>query len=98
MANKKLYLPSEMLPDLDAQDFYHHEVIGFDIEDQNRGNIGTIADIVESNTNPIFKIDHPNGEEVLLPVADEFIVNVDKENQKIIVNCPEGLIDLYLNE
>lgn len=98
MVKKKLFLPMELLPELDTQDFYHHEVIGFKIEDINYGNIGIIADIVESNTNPIFKIDHPKGIEILIPVADDFIQNVDKENHKIIIKCPEGLIDLYLND
>lgn len=98
VVKKKLFLPLELLPELDTQDFYHHEVIGFSIHDQQVGNIGEIADIVESNTNPIFKIEHPGGEEILIPIADEFIVNVDKDQKQIVVNCPEGLIELYLNE
>ena len=98
LVNKKLFLPIELLPDLDTQDFYHHEVIGFSIHDKSYGDIGTIADIVESNTNPIFKIDHPSGDEILIPVADNFIEKVDKNSKTIFVNCPEGLIELYLNE
>ncbi len=98
IVKKKIFLPVVLLPDLDAQDFYHHEVIGFSIEDINYGNIGVISDIVESNTNPIFKIDHPKGMEILIPVADDFIKNVDKDKHKIITSCPEGLIELYINE
>ena len=98
MVKKKLFLPLDFLPDLESQDFYLHEVIGFEIVDRNHGEIGTIADIVESNTNPIFKIDHPNGNEILIPMADDFILNVDKQNRRIEVACPEGLIELYLDE
>jgi 16S rRNA processing protein RimM len=98
IVNKKLFLPLELLPELESQDFYHHEVMGFSIQDKQHGDIGIIADIVESSTNPIFKIDHTSGQEILVPVADNFIEKVDKQAKRIFVNCPEGLIELYLNE
>ncbi|MBL4705172.1 MAG: 16S rRNA processing protein RimM [Flavobacteriales bacterium] len=97
LVKKKLFLPLTLLPELDTQDFYHHEVIGFNVEDKQHGDIGVIADIVESNTNPIFKIEHPSGQEILIPVADNFIEKVNKEEKRIFVNCPEGLIELYLS-
>ena len=30
----------------------------------------------------------------ILPIVDEFIVNIDNDNKKIIMNLPEGLTDL----
>ena len=36
------------------------------------------------------------GIEILIPMNDEFITKVDRENKTIIVDTPEGLIDLYL--
>jgi len=98
IVKKKLFLPLDLLPELESDDFYHHDVIGFTIQDKHHGDIGIIADIVESSTNPIFKIDHDSGQEILIPVADNFIEKVDKPGKQIFVNCPEGLIELYLNE
>ncbi len=98
MVKRKLFLPLDLLPDLDQQDFYHHEIIGFTVEDESYGTVGIIEDVVESATNPIFKIEHPSGKEVLIPIADEFITNVNKDQKVISVNCPEGLIELYLDE
>jgi len=94
---KKLYLPLSLLPELNEQDFYHHDVVGFKVEDKRHGNIGVITDIVESKVNPIFKIEHSEGQEILIPVADEFIDKIDKNKRTIFTNCPEGLIDLYLD-
>ena len=37
-----------------------------------------------------------NGTEILIPMNDEFIKQVDKPNKTIHVETPEGLIDLYL--
>lgn len=93
----KLYLPQEILPELDEQDFYLHEVIGYTITDVNDGELGELKEIVENKTNPLFQIEHSSGAEILVPMSDDFIRNIDKENKLITVECPEGLIDLYLS-
>lgn len=92
-----LYLPLELLPKLEGDKFYFHEVIGFTIKDQNFGNVGVITGINDSTAQSLFEIDR-NGIEILIPMNDEFIVKVDRENKTIEVNTPEGLIDLYLEE
>ncbi|MFD1017311.1 ribosome maturation factor RimM [Winogradskyella rapida] len=90
-----LYLPLDLLPKLEGDKFYFHEVIGFKIKDQNFGAVGTITGINDSTAQALFEIDR-DGIEILIPMNDEFIVNVDREQQTIEVKTPEGLIDLYL--
>ena len=91
-----LYLPLEFLPKLSGNKFYFHEIIGFNIEDVNYGNVGVITGINDSSAQPLFEIDS-NGVEVFIPMIDDFIKKVDRDNKKIIVESPAGLIDLYLN-
>ncbi|APY10603.1 16S rRNA processing protein RimM [Seonamhaeicola sp. S2-3] len=91
----KLYLPLDLLPKLDGNKFYFHEVIGFKIEDKNFGDVGIIKSINDSTAQALFEIDR-NGIEILIPMNDEFILKVDRDNKTIIVETPEGLIDLYL--
>jgi 16S rRNA processing protein RimM len=91
-----LYLPLEFLPKLTGNKFYFHEIIGFDIEDTHQGYIGVISGVNDSSAQPLFEID-ANGTNVLIPMIDDFIKKVDREHKKIIVETPEGLIDLYLN-
>ena len=90
-----LYLPLNLLPKLEGDKFYFHEVIGFTITDQNFGDVGIIKAINDSTAQALFEIDR-DGTEVLIPMNDEFIVKVDRINKTIIVTTPEGLIDLYL--
>lgn len=97
LLKSELYLPLELLPKLEGNKFYFHEVIGFKIIDSNFGEVGTITAINDSTAQALFEIDR-NGIEILIPMNDEFIVNVDKTNRTIEVKTPEGLIDLYLNE
>ena len=92
-----LYLPLDLLPKLEGNKFYFHEVIGFTIKDTNFGDVGTLKAINDSTAQSLFEIDR-DGIEILIPMNDEFIVNVDRKNKTIEVNTPEGLIDLYLEE
>lgn len=92
----EVYLPLSELPELEGDKFYFHEIIGFDAEDQRLGIVGKIVGVNDSSAQPLFEI--KKGDiEILVPMIDDFIVKVDRENKKIVLNTPEGLIDLYLN-
>jgi|SRR5690554_466297 len=90
-----VYLPLEFLPKLEGNKFYFHEVIGFKVEDINYGPVGTIVSINDSTPQALFEIDR-DGVEILIPIIDAFINKLDKDNQTLFVETPEGLIDLYL--
>lgn len=93
----ELYLPLDLLPKLEGDKFYFHEVIGFTIKDKNFGDVGFLKGINDSTAQSLFVIDK-DGIEILIPMNDEFIVKVDRKNKTIEVNTPEGLIDLYLED
>ncbi len=91
----ELYLPLEMLPKLEGNQFYFHEIIGFKIEDKIFGEVGVIKAVNDSTAQALFEIDR-NGTEILIPMNDEFILKVDRNKKNILVQTPDGLIDLYL--
>lgn len=93
----EVYLPLKFLPKLTGDKFYFHEIIDFDIEDVNFGYIGVITGVNDTSAQPLFEV-NSNGTEVFIPMIDHFIKKVDRENKKIIVETPEGLIGLYLNQ
>ncbi|NNL15734.1 MAG: 16S rRNA processing protein RimM [Flavobacteriaceae bacterium] len=90
-----LYLPLEFLPKLEGNKFYFHEVIGFKVEDVNFGKVGIIKGINDNTAQALFEIDR-DGIDILVPMNDELIKKVDRKNKTILVETPEGLIDLYL--
>jgi len=94
LIGREVYLPLSMLPKLEGNKFYYHEVIGFDVIDKRLGNIGKIVSINDSAAQPLFEIDK-DGIEILIPMIDDFIVEVNRNNKSISLNTPEGLVDLY---
>ena len=59
----------------------------------NNSIIGKIIDVVENKNQDLFEVVY-NEKRILIPLIDEFVVNIDNENKKIIMNLPEGLTDL----
>ena len=90
-----VYLPLDLLPKLTGDKFYFHEVIGFTVIDENYGEVGTLVHVNDKAAQPLFEIDS-DGKEVFIPMIDDFIKKVDRENKTIHVTAPEGLIELYL--
>ena len=97
MIGANLYLPLTALPKLTGNKFYFHEVLGFSMKDVNHLEIGILENIMDNGPQPVFQIKHPNGKEILIPILDEFIVDVNRENRTITTQAPEGLIDFYLS-
>lgn len=91
----ELYLPLTALPKLSGNKFYFHEVIGYQIIDENFGPVGTIVSINDTTAQALFEIEY-NGKEILIPINDEIITKVDREQRTITVKAPDGLIELYL--
>jgi 16S rRNA processing protein RimM len=91
----EIYLPLKLLPKLSGNKFYFHEVIGFEIEDKRLGVFGKIVSINDTSAQPLFEV--INGSiEILVPMIDKFLVKIDRENKKVIMDLPEGLVEMYL--
>ena len=91
----ELYLPLSYLPKLKGNRFYFHEVKGFRVIDDVFGELGIIEDILDLPKQALFQILY-NDKEILIPVVNEVILEVDRTNRTVHIHAPEGLIDLYL--
>lgn len=91
----EMYLPSSQLPPLEGDRFYFHEITGFRVVDRKYGEIGLIEDVLELPHQSLFQIKWGE-KEILIPVIDEVIRSVDRENKILEIEAPEGLIEIYL--
>lgn len=94
----KVWLPLSVLPELGPDQYYFHELPGFTVEDEKHGPIGSVTEIISGAAQNLLRVIDPNNREILIPMVEEIILQVDKPNQLVKVNLPDGLLDLYLNE
>lgn len=91
----EVYLPLEFLPPLKENQFYFHEIIGYQVKDINSGDIGCVRFVYPSASQDLLSVLYRE-KEVLIPITDYIIKTVDKENKTLIVDLPDGLLDIYL--
>jgi 16S rRNA processing protein RimM len=90
-------LPLEALPKLDSKRFYFHEIPGFKVVDEEAGEIGAAHEVMDRMMQPVLVI-KKGYTEILIPLADGVVKNVDRENKTLHIAAPAGLIDLYLEK
>ena len=95
LLRKNVYLPAQILPELDGIHFYDHEVMGFKVIDEVHGDIGELALVIDLKVNPLLQI--MKGEkEVLVPLIEGVVKKVDRKNKELHIKAPDGLVELYL--
>lgn len=92
---KSVYLPLATLPKLSGKQFYYHEVIGFDILDEN-DNAGGVIRSINDQTAQNYFVTNLDGKEVVIPIIKDWILEVNRDERFIKMQLPEGLIDVFL--
>jgi 16S rRNA processing protein RimM len=69
-------------------------LLGFNVQDAHEGALGVIEEIIELPMQVLAKITL-DGKEVLLPINDQTLQKVDKKEQTVHLDLPEGLLDIY---
>lgn len=97
LTGTKLFLPLEKLPDLGDDQYYYHELVGMEVVDHERGVLGKVENIYSANAHSLMSLQY-KGKEVLVPIQDEIVQQVDKQEGKVTVVLPTGLLELYLED
>lgn len=96
LVRKKLYIPLTKVPDRSDEDFHYNDLKGFTVSDENHGELGEILEINEYPQQFVATINYKN-KEVLFPLHDDMIVEIDEDEKTMLIELPEGLLDIYLN-
>ena len=67
--------------------------IGFELRDSDGSRVGEITDVDEQTENAIFVVER-DGSEIMVPATDDLIVEFDVDNKLMVMDLPEGLLDL----
>ena len=90
--NQFISIRSTELQVLPSGEFYHHQLIGLNVYDEDGTLLGEIEKILETGANDVFVIRLKEGNEILLPAIDSTIKRVDLEKDEIYVNILPGIL------
>ncbi|WP_026897443.1 ribosome maturation factor RimM [Daejeonella oryzae] len=97
LVRKKIYLPNSEKPVRDEDEFLITDLKGFIVHDKHFGELGEIIEIHEYPQQFVAVVPY-KFREVMFPLNDDLIEEIDQENGILKVNLPEGLVDLYTQE
>ena len=67
--------------------------IGLRVVTDEGEDFGVLTDVIQTGANDVYEVKRPDGKEVLLPVIDECILDVDLEKQQVTAHIMPGLVD-----
>ena len=93
LAGAELWMAFEALGALPEGTFHHHDLVGCEVRDTRGAAIGRVTG-VEGPMGQSRLVVEGAGGEVLIPLAADICVEIDVASRRIVVDPPEGLIDL----
>jgi 16S rRNA processing protein RimM len=94
----ELSVPAESLPENPPGVYYHYEIIGIDVITDDGKKLGILNEILETGSNDVFIVSEKRAKgekkapEILIPVLDGVIVEVNKETNTMTIDLPDGIL------
>ncbi len=95
VVGKDVYLPLSGLPELTGNKFYYHEVVGFEIREDDGKTCGIIQTINDQTGQHYFVLDLA-GKQIVIPIIRDWILELNREEKFLRMSLPEGLMDVFL--
>lgn len=84
----------EMLGELPEGVYYIADLIGCEVYEDNGTMLGKISDVFNTGANDIYAVSAPERKDLLIPVTDETVIDVNIEDKRVTVHLLEGLDEL----
>jgi 16S rRNA processing protein RimM len=84
----ELYIAREKLPETDADEYYHADLIGLAAVNAADEPIGRVIAIHNFGAGDIIEIAPPKGATMLLPFTNAVVPTVDLANDRVVIELP----------
>ncbi len=85
---------AEDLPELDDDEIYLHEIVGFDVVLPGGEPVGVLEGFMDLPGQDVWVIRGEGGREILLPATEETVPEIDATARRIVIDPPQGLLEL----
>jgi 16S rRNA processing protein RimM len=87
----ELVVDASSLPPLEDNNYYFHDLVGCCLEDSGGTRLGVVTGVVPG-TPGWLEVDH-DGKTALVPMVHAFLMEVDLEDKRIVIDPPAGLFE-----
>lgn len=90
---REILIREEELQPLEENSYYQFQILGFSVVTKNGEEIGTVEDLWRIPDNDLLVV-RRGKETVFIPFAKTICIRVDLNKREIVIDPPEGLLDL----
>jgi 16S rRNA processing protein RimM len=69
-------------------------LIGYLVTDHENSEIGLISEIISNSGQWLLNVISADRKNILIPFHEHFIVRIDKKKKLVVMNIPEGLLEI----
>ena len=91
--NCELYVTRENAIPLDDEEFYIADVIGMRVVCDDNNDLGELKDVLQTGANDVFVVELKNGNELLIPVIKECVIDINYNEKVVVVKLMKGMLD-----
>jgi 16S rRNA processing protein RimM len=93
LRQRDLYVDRAHAVPLEEGEYFIADLIGMSVVTDEEQALGKLVDVLQTGANDVYVVQMDNGKEVLLPVIDECILDIDMDKQEIRVHLMKGLLE-----
>jgi len=94
LTGTRLYVPRSVLPPPDADEFYHHDLIGLAVVHVDGRALGRVANVLDHGAGTLLDVAGPEGRPgFVLPFTRAAVPVVDLAGRRMVADPPPGLLD-----
>jgi len=86
-----VYVLAANRPRLPKGQYYHHELVGSKVVDENQQTLGVLAEILQTGANDVYVVKGAPDRELLLPAIAGVLLEIDSDRRMIQVRVPNGI-------
>lgn len=89
-----IYIDEKDKIDLPQDHYFVFDIVDSTVFNTDEEKIGIVTQVIQSTSNDVYVVkSHDKNKEYLIPAVKEFVIDVDIENKRIIIDPIEGMIE-----
>ena len=93
-AGRYLLLERDRVQDRAEGEYFYHELLGAEVVTVDDASVGTVREVYELAPAHMLEVDRPAARSLLVPLAKPIVVRVERTPLRVVIDPPEGLLDL----
>jgi len=85
---------ADLTPPDDPDEFHDHQLLGLSVVSVDGAELGTVDRIEHAPASDLIVLDKAGGGTALIPFVSQIVPTVDLAAGRVVVDLPEGLLDL----